>query len=201
MSRWQQARRIFHDHIWEPLLVDSSDTGLGFARLIWFIWFGSLCLFTLYARTYSEPLSDTIFAQVTGILSAVAITCTLFSRRNPWRLHWLMLTLCCVVFLVFQRPAGFTPHGKFLRSFAGIKNGMTTEKVTSLMQEATVMGTTGPWSYSSHIPVRGSAAHQKWLHPGYSGSLSFSHSGPSFDGYYTVDFHNGRVVSTYCYND
>jgi hypothetical protein len=198
MSRWQQVRRTFYDYVWEPLFVSSSDVGLVFARLIWFIWFGSLCLFTLYARAYSDPLSDSVFAQVTGVLSAVAITCTLCSRRNPWRLHWLMLTLCCVQFMLFQRPAGFTPHGRFLRSFAQLENGMTTEQVTSLMQDATV---TLQYSTDVHVAVGSAVAYREWLHPGYSGGLSFYHEGPNFDGSYRVDFYNGRVVSTYCYND
>lgn len=198
MKRGPQACRIFYDYIREPLLVGSSDTGIVFARLIWFGWFGSLCLYTLYARAYSDPLSDSIFAQTTGILSAVAILCTLCSRRNPWRLHWLMLALCCIQFIAFQRPAGYTPHGRFLHSFAGIKNGMTAEQVASLMQEATV---TVQYSTDVHVAVGSPAAHRKWLHSGYSGCLNFYHEEPGFDGSYSIDFLKGQVVRTYCYNE
>ncbi len=198
MKRWPQACRNFYDYVWEPLLVGSSDAGLVFARLIWFGWFGSLCLYTLYARAYSDPLGDSIFAQVTGVLSAIAIVCTLCSHRHPWRLHWLMLALCCVQFLAFQRPAGFTPHGRFLRSFSQIENGMTAERVAFLMQDATV---TVQYSTDVHVAVGSAVVDRRWLHPGYSGCLNFYHEDLDFSGSYAVDFFRGRVVSAYCYND
>lgn len=191
MKRLQKLGYLFYDYVWKPLFVGSDDGGLVFARLVWFGWFGFLCLYTLYTHAYSEPLSDINFAQCTGIVSAVAILCTLLSRSHPWRLHWLMLALCCFNFMALQRPAGDTPHGRFLRSFTRIEDGMTADTVASLMQDATVEG----------IPVRSAAAHRKWFHNGYSGWLIFSHEGPRVDGYYSVDFYKGRVISAYCNND
>jgi hypothetical protein len=166
--------------------------------VVWYVWFTLLCLYTLIARWYSEPLSDIDFVQAIGIVSAAAIFLSYPSTEKIRRLHVLMLALSCLVFVTLQRPAGFTPHGRFLRSFAMIKNGMTTGEVASIMQNGTVSADTyRRWS----LPVSSSAAHRKWLHSGYSGRLRFDHTGPGIDGFFWVDFQNGLVISTYCFNE
>jgi hypothetical protein len=198
MKPWKYVRHTLYEFLWEPLFVGHEDIRVACARGIWFVWFTLHCLYTLHARSYSEPLSDSDFVQAIGIVSAAAILISQPTSRKIQRLHVLMLTLSCIVFLTLQRPAGFTPHGRFLRSFGTIRNGMTTGEVASIMRNGTISADDYlRWS----LPVSSDAAHRKWLHPGYSGRLRFSHNGPGIDGFFWVDFQNGLVISTYCFNE
>ncbi|MES2464117.1 MAG: hypothetical protein V4671_26420 [Armatimonadota bacterium] len=197
MRPYKRLSHLSQEYVWEPLFV-GKDKGTVGARFLWGLLFSLLSCFTLLARIYSEPLDDLTFAQCTGIVSALAILCTLRSLKNPWRLHWLMLGFCCFQFVVIQRPTGFSPHGQFLRSFATIKNGMTTDEVALIMQNGTISADIYfRWS----LPVSSRAARRKWLHPGYSGRLNFDHTGPGIDGFFWVDLVDGRVVSTHCFNE
>jgi hypothetical protein len=197
-GQFRQAKHHLLNYVWEPLFVGSEDFGLVFARVVWFLWFAFLLLSTAAARHYSEPLSDLVFAQALGIVSASTIFLTLPARVRSQRLHVVMMLLSCMVFVSLQRPAAFTPHGTFLRTFARIQVGMSTEQVRAILF---------PYQASDdhykrqQVFVNSEAARRWWFHEKYNGNLHFRHPGSgNGNGVFDVYFHNGKVIATYCVN-
>ncbi|MES2464116.1 MAG: hypothetical protein V4671_26415 [Armatimonadota bacterium] len=192
------TKRALLDYVADPLFVGSDNYGLVLARVVWFGWFVFLLLSTALARHYSEPMSDIVFAQSVGIVSAAAIFLTIPSRALSPRLHTIMLALSCVVFMTLQRPAAFTPHGTFLRTFGRVQVGMPVEQVRSIL-----------FSYQAsddHYKrqqafVNSEAARQWWFHANYSGNLHFRHAEPEGrSGVYDITFKQGKVIATYVCN-
>jgi hypothetical protein len=194
-----QLKRVLLNYVWEPLFSDSDNFGLVFARVIWFGWFAFLLLSTATARCYSEPLSDLVFAQAVGIVSASAILLTFPARVRSQRLHVIMMALSCIVFVTLQRPAAFTPHGRFLRTFARVQVGMFTEQVRAILfaYEAS-----DDHYKRQQVFVNSEAARHWWFHGRYNGNLHFQHAGSrSRDGVFDVTFQNGKVIAVYCQNN
>src|SRR5688500_15020793 len=85
----------------ETLLSEKNDTGLALAGVIWFSWFGWLCLMAFSAYLFGS-MSTPAFLQGTGIVSAIAIMFTLRPDHRSQRLHGIMLALCFVVYFGLQ---------------------------------------------------------------------------------------------------